>query len=57
MSFPVPTCTCGHPIGDHVSNRSRQNPKHGLCLANGCDCTRFVDAAAPSDKQQSGDPR
>ena len=37
----VRTCTCGHPEGDHNSNRSNTNPRHGVCLIDGCECREF----------------
>lgn len=42
--FQAPTCaTCGHAEGDHKSNRSATNPRHGACLVAGCDCRKFDD--------------
>jgi hypothetical protein len=38
------TCACGHPSGDHLSNRARGlTVKFGRCLIPGCDCKVFTD--------------
>jgi hypothetical protein len=40
-AFKVPTCSCGHVIGDHVTVRkpSAHFPPRGTCLR--CDCPAF----------------
>jgi hypothetical protein len=37
-------CACGHPRGDHLSNRARGlTVKFGRCLIPGCDCKVFTE--------------
>lgn len=42
----LPQCQCGHLEGDHQSAGIRgglhTTTRRGLCLVNGCDCTRMT---------------
>ena len=42
-------CECGHTVGDHQSNRSRVDPKFGLCLIRDCECREFHQAGRRED--------
>ena len=42
----IPTCTCGHPLGDHNVARGGGTlvPTHklaGYCFRTGCDCAKY----------------
>lgn len=46
--FQVPTCECGHKVGDHRSAGTRfpHPPRYGVCLVYGCRCKAFVEREA-----------
>jgi hypothetical protein len=44
--FEVPTCTCGHPAGDHGRASGGLHISWGRCFREDCDCPRYV----PEDK-------
>ena len=45
-AFKVPTCTCSHAQGDHVSAGSgfSTRPRYGTCRR--CDCREFREREA-----------
>jgi len=45
-AYWVPTCECGHKVGEHRSGGTRwpHPPSFGVCLSRECDCREFVEA-------------
>ena len=49
--FQVPTCTCGHVLGSHLSGGQSlyATSQGGRCMTTGCECRAFV-RAVPQEK-------